>query len=179
MGRVEPSFEEFAALARKSSVVPVSREMLADTLTPVVAYASVGEGLGSYLLESVMGGEKWARYSFVGFEPDLIVRGTADRIEEVRADGKRVRMVSDPWQALREVLAAYRPPADEAARAALPWLPRFWGGAVGYVSYDAVRNFEPTVNGRHAAAASGEAQFAFSIAGTVLVFDNLRHTIRV
>jgi anthranilate synthase component I len=172
MGRYEPSFEEFAELAKQGSVVPVSRELLADALTPVVAYASVGDGLGSYLLESVVGGEKWARYSFVGFEPELIVRGIGDRYEEQRPDGLRVRMVSDPWQALRETMAGYRPPP-------LPWLPRFWGGAVGFVSYDAVRRFEPTVNGRHAAAASGEPQFVFSIAGTVLIFDNLRHTIRV
>jgi anthranilate synthase component I len=172
MGRYEPSFEEFAELAKQGSVVPVSRELLADALTPVVAYASVGEGLGSYLLESVVGGEKWARYSFVGFEPELIVRGIGERYEEQRPDGLRVRMVSDPWQALRETMAGYRPPP-------LPWLPRFWGGAVGFVSYDAVRRFEPTVNGRHAAAASGEPQFVFSVAGTVLIFDNLRHTIRV
>src|ERR1700712_2200218 len=109
MGRMEPSFDEFAALAKHASVVPVSRELLADTLTPVSAFATVGEGLGSYLLESVVGGEKWARYSFVGFEPELIVRGIGDRFEEQRADGMRVRMVNDPWQALRETLAAYRP----------------------------------------------------------------------
>ena len=172
MGRIEPSFEEFAALAREASVVPVSRELLADTLTPVTAFAAVGEGLGSYLLESVVGGEKWARYSFVGFEPELIVRGVGDRFEEQRADGLRVRIVSDPWQALRETMAAYRPPN-------VPWLPRFWGGAVGFVSYDAGRRFEPTIEGQHAAAAAAEPQFTFSIAGTVLIFDNLRHTIRV
>ncbi|MET0387278.1 MAG: anthranilate synthase component I family protein [Polyangiales bacterium] len=172
MGRIEPNFEEFVALARHASVVPVARELLADTLTPVSAFAAVGEGLGSYLLESVVGGEKWARYSFVGFEPELIVRAVGDRIEEQRADGLRVRTVSDPWQALREILASYQPPPT-------PWLPRFWGGAVGFVAYDAVRRFEPTVQGQHAAAASQEPQFTFSIAGTVLIFDNLRHTIRV
>jgi anthranilate synthase component 1 len=173
MRRVEPSFERFVELAKQGTVVPVSRELLADTLTPVVAYASVGDGLGSYLLESVVGGEKWARYSFVGFEPDLIVRGLVDRYEEQRPDGLRVCMVSDPWQALRETLASYRPPPQQ------PCLARFWGGAVGFVSYDAARSFEPTVSGRHAAAAAAEPQFTFSIAGTVLVFDNLRHTIRV
>ncbi|HEX2675608.1 MAG TPA: anthranilate synthase component I [Polyangiales bacterium] len=154
--------------------MPVSREVLADTLTPVVAYATVGDGVGSYLLESVVGGEKWARYSFVGFEPDMVVRGFADRFEEERADGLRVRPVSDPWQALRETLAQYRPPPA----ALTPELPRFWGGAVGYVSYDAVRRFEPTVNGQHQSKAD-ETQFAFSISGTLLVFDNLKGTIRI
>jgi anthranilate synthase component 1 len=172
MGRIEPNFEEFVALAREATVVPVARELLADTLTPVSAYASVGEGLGSYLLESVVGGEKWARYSFVGFEPELIVRAVGNRIEEQRPDGLRARTVPDPWEALREMLAGYRPPP-------VPWLPRFWGGAVGFVSYDAVRRFEPTVQGQHANAAAGEPHFTFSIAGTVLIFDNLSHTIRV
>jgi anthranilate synthase component 1 len=172
MTRMEPSFDEFAALAKQASVVPVSRELLADTLTPVSAFAAVGEGPGSYLLESVVGGEKWARYSFVGFDPELIVRAVGDRFEEQRPDGLRVRMVADPWQALREIMAGYRPPQ-------VPWLPRFWGGAVGFVSYDAVRSFEPTIQGQHQAQAEVEPQFAFSIAGTVLIFDNLRHTIRV
>src|SRR5262245_32296486 len=171
MGRVEPGFEEFVALAKQSSVVPVSREMLADGLTPVVAYATVGDGVGSYLLESVVGGEKWARYSFVGFEPDLIVRGIGDRYEEERPDGLRVRRVSDPWSALRETLALYKPPQ-------VPWLPRFWGGAVGYVAYDAVRRFEPTVSGQHRQA-NDECHFAFSISGTLLIFDNLTLTIRI
>jgi anthranilate synthase component 1 len=177
MHSIEPSFEEFAALAsgpRAASVVPVSREILADALTPVVAYASVGDGVGSYLLESVVGGEKWARYSFVGFDPDLIVRGVGDRYEEERPDGLRVRTVSDPWAALRETLALYKPPSAPG----VPWLPRFWGGAVGYVSYDAVRRFEPTVNGRHKLAAD-DCQFAFAVSGTLLIFDNLKHTLRI
>ncbi len=175
MGRVEPSFEEFVALSKQSSVVPVSREILADGLTPVVAYATVGDGVGSYLLESVVGGEKWARYSFVGFEPDLIVRGIGDRYEEQRPDGLRVRTVGDPWDALRETLALYKPAFDSSS---IPWLPRFWGGAVGYVAYDAVRRFEPTVNGQHRKA-NDECHFALSVSGTLLVFDNLTLTIRI
>jgi anthranilate synthase component I len=171
MQRTEPSFSEFSELARGATVVPVSREILADSLTPVVAYATVGQETGSYLLESVVGGEKWARYSIVGFDPDVIVRGFPDRFEEQRADGLRVRTVDDPWKALRELLAMYKPPS-------VPWLPRFWGGAVGYVSYDAVRTFEPHVNGQHASTAD-ECHFTFSVSGTVLVFDNLKQTIRI
>lgn len=180
MQPIEPSFSEFSELARGATVVPVSREILADSLTPVVAYATVGEGTGSYLLESVVGGEKWARYSIVGFDPDLIVRGFSDRFEEQRPDGLRTRSAPDPWASLREMLALYKPPARDTAvaSAALPWLPRFWGGAVGYVSYDAVRRFEPHVSGQHAATAD-DCHFTFSISGTVLVFDNLKQTIRI
>ena len=139
MTALTPSYDRFVELARPGVVVPLVRELLADGLTPVTAYATIAEeGEASFLLESVVGGEKWARYSFVGFEPELIVRGVGDRFEEQRADGLRVRIVNDPWQALRETMAAYRPPN-------VPWLPRFWGGAVGFVSYDAVRRFVPTV----------------------------------
>jgi len=171
MVRVRPDLPEFQALSRGGRVVPISRELLADSLTPVLAYASVGAGEGSYLLESVVGGEKWARFSFVGFDPDRIVRGAGDRFEELRDGAWSSRQVADPWDALREVLAGYRP-------VHAPWLPRFWGGAVGYVSYDAVRRFEPTV-GEQKPAGPDSYDFCFAIGGSLLIFDNLRQTVRV
>ncbi len=171
----EPSLERFIALAREGTVVPVVHEVLADALTPVAAYAAVRGGQGSYLLESVVGGEKWARFSFVGYEPDLVVRGVEDRFEEVGADGAvRVRRMSDPWDGLRELLRVDTP----ALVTGVAGLPRFWGGAVGYVSYDAVRRFEPSV-GHDKPAGPRDYDFTFSIGGTLLVFDNLRQTLRI
>jgi anthranilate synthase component 1 len=127
-----PSSGEFERLSRSATVVPVYREVIADRLTPVLAHATLGQDAGSYLLESVVGGEKWARYSFVGFAPEVIVRGVADRFERI-VDGKVEQELGvDPWERLRETLAEWKPPEVD-------WLPRFWGGAVGYVSYDAVR----------------------------------------
>ena len=169
-----------ARLAEAATVVPVHREILADGLTPVVAKATVGQGPGSFLLESVVGGEKWARFSFVGFDPSVIVRGVADRFERVygplassldtpprveREDGV------DPWARLRETLAEWRPPRDVRP------LPRFWGGAVGYVAYDAVRTFEPTVG--EALTRDDDWEFCFGLGGTLLIFDNVRQTLRV
>ena len=169
-----------ARLAEAATVVPVHREILADGLTPVVAKATVGQGPGSFLLESVVGGEKWARFSFVGFDPSVIVRGVADRFERVygplassldtpprveREDGV------DPWARLRESLAEWRPPRDVRP------LPRFWGGAVGYVAYDAVRTFEPTVG--EALTRDDDWEFCFGLGGTLLIFDNVRQTLRV
>jgi len=172
MSHVDPTFERFAQLATPGAVVPVVRELFADGLTPVVAYATVGGEQGSYLLESVVGGEKWARYSFVGFEPDLMVRGVDDRYELVSQDGStETRIMADPWVGLRETVAAHRPHGAEG-------LPRFWGGAVGYVSYDAVRRFEPTVGARKARP-KDSYDFAFSIGGTLLIFDTLRQTLRI
>ena len=170
------------ALAQGATVVPVTRSLLADGLTPVMAAAKLGigrrpvapeeagEGMsndGGFLLESVVGGEKWARYSFVGTAPPLIVTG-AGRTYGRRGPGfAEVREDVDPWEELRREMARYRP-------AAVPGLPRFWGGAVGYVSYDAVRAFEPTVTRRDIEA---PVEFCLGIGGDVLVFDNLRQTV--
>ncbi|MDD9945604.1 MAG: anthranilate synthase component I family protein [Myxococcales bacterium] len=176
MTAATPTFAEFEGLLDGRTVVPVWREILADTLTPVQAYAAVGGGAGSYLLESVVGGEARARYSFVGFDPDLHVAGGDGYYEVTHADGSVTRTTpADPWQALRETLSAYRVGAAVPAD-----LPPFWGGAVGYVSYDAVRRFEPTVGPpARAVVAADEHDFSFSIGGTLLVFDNARQTLRI
>lgn len=172
MSRLEPSYEQFAREARPGSVIPLVRELLADALSPVVTYATVAdEGEATYLLESVVGGDKWGRYSFVGFEPELIVRGVEDRFEILHPDGRlEVRTLRDPWTGVREVLRAYRPALAGS-------MPRFWGGAVGYVGYDAVRRFEPTIGTRARPADSYD--FSFAVGGTLIIFDNLRQTLRV
>jgi anthranilate synthase component I len=166
---LRPSFEEFAQLAREATIVPVTREVLADALTPVLAWSTIGGEPGSFLLESVERGEKWGRFSFVGCRPALIVRGRRGRFE-IDGDGETIaRELDDPWSALRELLREWRPPA-----AHLDHLPRFWGGAVGYVAYDAVRAFEPSVGERHRDPAAWD--FVFAIGGTLLVFDDLKQT---
>ena len=170
MGDYFPSREEFEHLSQGASVVPVYREVIADRLTPVLAHATLGDDAGSYLLESVTGGETWARYSFVGFEPDVIVRGVADKFERVQDSKVHQELGVDPWERLRETLAEWKPPEVD-------WLPRFWGGAVGYVSYDAVRTFEPTVG--EALTRDDDWEFCFALGGTVLIFDNVRGTLRV
>ena len=170
MSEYFPSSDEFERLSRGATVVPVYREVIADRLTPVLAQATLGTDAGSYLLESVVGGEKWARYSFVGFAPEVIVRGVADRFERIIDGQVEQELGVDPWERLRETLAEWKPPEVD-------WLPRFWGGAVGYISYDAVRTFEPTVGvelGRE-----DDWEFCLAVGGTVLIFDNVRGTVRV
>ncbi|MBT8469867.1 MAG: anthranilate synthase component I [Deltaproteobacteria bacterium] len=170
MSEYFPTAKEFERLSREASVVPVFREVIADRLTPVLAHATLGQEAGSYLLESVSGGETWARYSFVGFAPDVIVRGVADKFESVQDGEAQQELGVDPWQRLRETLAEWKPPVVD-------WLPRFWGGAVGYASYDSVRTFEPTVG--KALERDDDWEFCFAIGGTVLIFDNVRGTLRV
>ncbi|MCB9597528.1 MAG: chorismate-binding protein [Sandaracinaceae bacterium] len=164
---IRPSLEDFEALARDATVVPVTRELLADALTPVLAWSTIGGAPGSYLLESVEHGEKWGRYSFVGWRPHALVRGRRGRFEIERDGVVEATDVGDPWPALRAYLAEWVPPSG-----GLDHLPRFWGGAVGYVAYDAVRTFEPTVGDRHADADAWD--FSFAVGGTMLIFDDLR-----
>ncbi len=168
---VRPDYDEFSRLSADATVVPVTRELLADDLTPLTALAAMGDAPGSYLLESVSGGETWARYSFVGTDPELLVRGAGDRYERVVGDRLEVETGVDPFECLRADLARYQPPV-------IDWLPRFWGGAVGYVSYDAVRRFEPTV-ADPLPSVPGQYELSFAIGGTLIVFDNQRQTVRV
>ena len=167
-----PSFDAFEKLATVGTVVPVRKELLADHVTPVGALATLDDVEGSYLLESVVGGESWGRYSFVGFEPELLVQGRGDRYERRRRLREVEVLHGDPWEHLRAELRAWKPPELVGALAGLP---RFWGGAVGYVPYDAVRRFEPKVG----SLSEPPLEFSFAIGGTLLVFDRVRQTLSV
>jgi anthranilate synthase component 1 len=175
-GTVRPSADEFLRLAERGNLIPVYRELLADGDTPVSAFSRVGGGDYSFLLESVVGGEKWAAYSFIGAAPRavLIAGGGTARLVEPAGGGAlevtREWNAPDPAAALHDVLSPYRP-VD------VPGLPRFWGGAVGWIGYDAVRAFEPSL-------ARGEAdgdlpELCFALTDTVIIFDNLRQTVKV
>src|SRR5205807_2110139 len=122
-----PTFEHFAELARDASLVPVYRQLLSDSLTPVSAFCKIQEGDWSFLFESVVGGEKVGRYSFLGAGPFLRFEAFGNRVV-TREAGRRAPTETrhdDPLLLLEEKLAAYRAPH-------VPGLPRFCGGAVGY-----------------------------------------------
>ncbi len=173
-----PDFGEFERLAGQGNLVPVSREIVADLETPVSAFAKLDEGARhAFLLESVEGGEKWARYSFLGADTGLIYRIRGSRVE-IDRDGEveRFEGESDPFARLRALLARVRP-------VWLPGTPLFHGGAVGYIGYETVRFFErfpePAGAGAGAPAAEPPEEAAFLLTDTLVVFDNLRHRLRI
>src|SRR5690606_20888750 len=136
------SRERFRDAARHGNLIPVYREIMCDGDTPVSAYAKVGTGEYSFLLESVVGGEKWAAYSFIGVGPRAVLRVRAGQADVTWWDvdgGGEEREASwearDPTAALREVMSEWKPVLTDG-------LPRFWGGAVGWIGYDCVRAFE-------------------------------------
>src|SRR5262249_17126709 len=131
-----PTFDEFAALAGESSVVPVYRQLIGDTLTPVSAFCKIQEGEWAFLFESVVGGERLGRYSFLGSGPFLRFQSWDRRVRiEMAGETGRPTLTelehADPLRLLEEKIGAYRAPH-------LPGLPRFCGGAVGHAPYDSV-----------------------------------------
>ena len=168
----KPSFEEFRELSKRGNLIPVYREILADEETPVTALLKIRKRPYAFLLESVDGGEKWGRYTFLGADPMAVIRVRPDEVE-VRSNGSRMQIPhgGDPLAVLKELLARYRPVTVDG-------LPRFSGGAVGFLSYDMVRYFERRLEkGRR--AESGLDDAVFMVTDTLIVFDNVRHTIKV
>ena len=169
-----PSLDEVRALADEGNLVPIVREIMADLETPVSAYLKVARGPYSFLLESVEGGERLARYSFIGSDPYLVVRLRDGVLTATHQRGdKQTFPFADPLEALQGFLTPYRP-----ARAPGMDLPRFLGGAVGYLGYECIRYFEPRVP-MAAADVLDLPDAVFMLTDTLLVFDHLRRKIKV
>jgi anthranilate synthase component 1 len=166
---IVPSLPEFRTLARGGKLVPVYREVFADFDTPVSAFRKVDEGPYSFLLESVEGGEKWGRYSLIGSRPSLVFIARGDRCE-IREGDKVTAGTRHPIEELDALLRRHQ-------AVALPGLPRFCGGAVGYFGYDAVRWFERLPKKAKDDQNLPDAVFLFG--DVVSVFDNLTHTLKV
>src|SRR5881296_3275003 len=167
---LSPSREEFGRLAAGGNLVPVYAEVAADLDTPLSAFLRLRPGPYAFLLESVEGGEKWARYSFLGSEPHMVLAAKDGRIT-LRRGGRTERLPDgDPLEALRGLLGEFQP-------VAVPGLPRFQGGAVGYLAYDMVRHMERLP--RTTRDDLGLPDAVFLLTDNLLVFDNLRHRLLV
>ncbi len=193
-----PDFKEFEKKTKEGNLVPVYREILADLETPLSAFLKLKAKTG-FLLESVEGGEKWARYSFIGCNPSItleskgknltIKRGV--RTEKTRFDNARTSESTclpdrqaclpdrqahtgtrfrDPLEIISAELRKYKP-------VIMPGLPRFFGGFVGYIGYDVVRHFERLPDNRHKGLDLPDMFLMFT--DTLLVFDNLTQKIKI
>lgn len=153
----------FKKLATDHNLIPVYREISADLETPVSAYLKTATGPYSFLLESVEGGENLARYSILGTEPsEVLTTGAGTELGEV-----------DPLDLLRDRLSTVK-------YAAVEGLPKFHGGAVGFLSYDTIRYFEPTVPPISDEKSGLDVPEAvFMLTDSILIFDHVRHTILV
>ncbi|MCG2711470.1 MAG: anthranilate synthase component I [Candidatus Omnitrophica bacterium] len=170
-----PSKEQFKKLSEKGNLIPVYRELLADLETPVSAFIKIDTGVYSYLLESVEGGEKIARYSFLGSNPSLIFQSKGKNIEILRKSGSRFKKNSytakaGPLDEIKRIISQYE-------FVSVNGLPRFCGGLVGYMGYDSVRFFEniPDKNPDDLKL----YDCIFVLTDTILIFDHIAHKIKV
>jgi anthranilate synthase component I len=167
---VFPDFAAFRDMARQGNLIPVYREILGDLETPVSAYKKLRREGYSYLLESVEGGEKWGRFSFLGLNPSLLFE-VRQGVTTVERRGRREILDpgADPFSHLRRLLS-------ELTAVPTPGLPRFWGGLVGYLGYDMVRYIERLPD---ATPATAMPEARLLLADNLLIFDNLRQTIKI
>jgi anthranilate synthase component I len=167
---LRPTFREFLELSRQATLVPVVKSISADLLTPVSAFlAFAGKEPHSFLLESVEGGERIARYTFLGARPYMRLSARGNVIE-VERDGERTTCTGDAIGVLRRLLSEHRP-------AKLPGLPPFTAGAVGFFAYDAVRRFEKLPQTAKDDLHIPDCVLMFF--DRLLAFDHLRHQIHI
>src|SRR6185503_5127808 len=172
---IYPSEKEFLSLSRRGNLIPVYKEIVADLETPVSAYLQIARGAKySFLLESVEGEEKIARFSFLAKNPDLILTTKNKTATITRPNGKssfQSRPITDnPLNFIRDILKEYK-------FVNLPQLPRFCGGMVGFASYDIVRFFERLPN-----KTKDDTQLPdmiFVLAKDLLIFDHRNHKIKI
>ena len=178
---IKPTQTEFVSLASQGNLIPVTRKILADFETPLSAYRKIrGEG-ESFLFESVEGGERVGRYSFVGCNPRAVIRQTAARVEVI-VNGKSVEQIAinssgepgsarDGLKVVEQIMARFRP-------VTLPGLPRFCGGAVGFIGYEFIHDIEPVVP-RPPGDDLRIPTLYFLIADELLIFDHVAQTITI
>ncbi len=166
-----PTFDEFKALARRGTVISVVKTVMADLLTPVSAFLKIERRSPyAFLLESIEGGEKIARYSFLGCSPHRIVRARGTEVTVETVGGKTEKRAEPMLDVLRSLMRQHHP-------VKVPGLPPFVGGAVGYFGYDAVQWFE-----RVPQTAPDDLNMETAVVmffSSLLAFDHVRHQIQI
>jgi anthranilate synthase component 1 len=171
MLQTQPSLAEFRAVAGRVNAVPVYCTLLSDHLTPVSAFERLaGESRQAFLLESVVGGEKIARYSFLGHDPLAVVQAPGGPGAARRLPGDFAPIVADPLDQVQEILGRFR-----AAHS--PELPRFLGGAVGYAGYDVSRRYDRI--GEGPPDDRGLPEVLFGVYDRMVIFDHVRKVVHL
>jgi anthranilate synthase component I len=178
---IRPSLQEFIRLAGRSNVIPVYKEVSADLDTPVSSFLKLSKDEYAFLLESVEGQEKIARYSFLGSRPSLVFKSKGGQVEIIcrdkaacdcvcRDNSGKFRAETDPLAVIEKLMSGFKP-------AQVKGLPRFYGGIVGFMGYDCVRFFEDIPDKNPDDLKLPDA--VFILTDTILLFDHINHTIKI
>ncbi|MBU0676144.1 MAG: anthranilate synthase component I [Proteobacteria bacterium] len=167
----QPDLKVFTRLAGEADLIPVHREIIADLDTPLTIFAKVaGAESHAFLFESLEGGEKWGRYSFVGYDPLAIFESHGSSVTLIRGHDRQ-ELSGNPFDLLKDLLQSFKVMSEAE------YLPRFFGGAVGFLGYDMVR-FMEHIPDTHPAR-EGFPDSSFMIPGMVLIYDNLKQTLSI
>jgi len=165
-----PDKNEFIQMAARGNLIPVYKEILADMETPVSIMKKISDNDFAFLLESVEGGESLGRYSFLGANPSIIFKSKGREIDLIyRNDEETYITQKSPLDELRNIMSRFKLVPN-------PSLPPFIGGAVGYVSYDEIRNIEPRIPNNNPDDLNLPDTF-FMITDNIIIFDHVRHRI--
>ncbi|MDD2752955.1 MAG: anthranilate synthase component I [Candidatus Omnitrophica bacterium] len=170
---IKPSLSEFLEYSKKANVIPVYKEINADLDTPVSAYLKIKHGDYAFLLESVEGQEKIARYSFLGFDPKLIFKSRGKNIQIIDCQKHKTKSFvtsQTPFDEIKKIMQDFR-------TVEIAGLPRFYGGLVGYIGYDAVRFVENIPDKNKDTLKIPDTLLI--LANSLLIFDRLNHTIKI
>lgn len=171
------TFEEYKAFkAQGFSHAPLIKKRLMDAQTPVSVFSKVRDLSGSaYLFESVVGGERWARYSMIGLGSDLILQYADGNMTTKKDNHIDTNPVEDPFDYIRQLMAEYKMPTAADIKS----LPSFSGGLVGYFGYDMVRVIEPSVGLSDAPNTMSLPDMWLMLSMSVIVFDRLENTLSI
>lgn len=164
-----PLEKEYCRMAEEYTLIPVYTELMVDMETPISIYSKVCQGQQGFLLESVEGGERLARYSFIGFDPFLQFTGKGG-FSCIRGDGVEEEAEEPPLDRMEKLMQSFKAPMIEG-------LPRFYGGAVGYFGFDLVRGLETLPELKNEDVPLNDCHFIFT--RYVLVFDHLHHKLKL
>ncbi|MBA2124318.1 anthranilate synthase component I [bacterium Unc6] len=167
---IYPERKEFLKLSRQGNLIPVYREIVADLETPVSAFLKIDRSRFSYLLESVEGAEKIARYSFIGTQPSLMAYSYKDTVIFEKRGKKTQVKTADPLKTIISLMSVYKFVSSGT-------LPRFCGGLVGYIGYDMVRTFEKLPEKNQDTLNLPDC--VFMLTDTILIFDHIDHKIKI
>jgi anthranilate synthase component I len=167
---IRPTFKEFCRFAEQGNLIPIYQELLMDLETPLSFFKRLERDDYSFLLESVEGSERWARYSFLGTRPQCIFKARGNQVDIMETGKKTSFTTESPLKSLEELLRGCQ-------AVTVPGVPPFFGGALGYVAYNAVEQFHEIADGKKDPLALPEIFFIF--VQTLVAFDNLKHTIKV
>ena len=166
---IRPNLEEAKQLSKGYTIIPIALEIFSDLKTPIELLKKLrGQSDSWYILESVNGGNSWGRYTFLGYQPVLSIRGTKNTVM-IKKGSSETTSHTDAVKVLRDLIAQYKSPR-------IPYLPPFTGGFVGYFAYDFVQHFIPGLT-LQARDTEGFLDFHLMMMDKVIAFDHLRQKI--